>query len=178
MAGYSEALKEAYASAPPDQIIFDTLELIHPAFVDENGNPMPARVVLGYDDINATLEADAPMNPGETVLFTAMAFDVKLPGFSEGDVPQLILTLDNVGREIMGPLEQAAADPKVIQVIYRPYLLSDLTEPQMDPPIDMYVSNIDADVFQIQITCTLDDVNNWAFPHALYLPQKFPGLVR
>ena len=30
----SEAIKEAYASAPSEQIILHTLELRHPAFVD------------------------------------------------------------------------------------------------------------------------------------------------
>ena len=35
----SEALKEAYASAPSNVILLHTLELRHPSFVDENGNP-------------------------------------------------------------------------------------------------------------------------------------------
>lgn len=34
----SEALKEAYASAPSDVILLHTLELRHPSFVDEQGN--------------------------------------------------------------------------------------------------------------------------------------------
>ena len=33
----SEALKEAYTSAPSDVVILHTLELRHPAFKDENG---------------------------------------------------------------------------------------------------------------------------------------------
>jgi Domain of unknown function (DUF1833) len=178
MADYSQALKEAYASAPPEQIIFDTLEIIHPAFVDDAGAPTPARIVRGYNNIVATLEPDAPKNPGQAVEFTAISFEIKLPGFAEGDVPQLVITIDNVGRELVGSLEQAAADPQVIQVIYRPYLVSDLSAPQMDPPITMYATGVDVDVFQIQITCTLDDVNNWPFPHRFYQPDDFPGLVR
>ena len=34
----SEALKEAYASAPSDVVLLHTLELRHPSFVDEQGN--------------------------------------------------------------------------------------------------------------------------------------------
>lgn len=33
----TEALKEAYASAPSDITILHTLELRHPAFIDEQG---------------------------------------------------------------------------------------------------------------------------------------------
>ena len=36
----SQAIKEAYASVPSDEIIHDTLELYHPAFVDESENPV------------------------------------------------------------------------------------------------------------------------------------------
>lgn len=41
-----KALKEAYASAPQDRVVFDTLELRHPAFVDEHGERTAVRVVL------------------------------------------------------------------------------------------------------------------------------------
>ena len=41
----SQALKEAYASAPSEVILLHTLELRHPSFVDDNGNPTAIRVV-------------------------------------------------------------------------------------------------------------------------------------
>ena len=41
----SEAIKEAYASAPSQQIILHTLELRHPSFVDETGQLVAIRVV-------------------------------------------------------------------------------------------------------------------------------------
>jgi hypothetical protein len=178
MADYSQALKEAYASAPINEVILDTLEIYHPAFVDDAGKPAPARVVRAYEDLYAVLESDAPMNPGQQVRFQALAFDFKLPGFEEGRTPELQITLDNVGRELVGYLEAAASDPNVITVIYRPYLVSDLSGPQMDPPITMLVTNVSVDVFQVQINASLDDVNNWAFPHRVYQPAEFPGLIR
>ncbi|MGE7136225.1 DUF1833 family protein [Luteibacter sp. NPDC031894] len=178
MANYSQALKEAYASAPVEQVILDTLEIYHPAFIDDEGHPAPARVVRAYEDLFAVLEVTAPMNPGQQVRFQAMAFDFVLPGFEEGKTPELKITLDNVGRELVGYLEAAASDPTQVTVIYRPYLISDLTGPQMDPPITMLVTGVSLDVFQVQISASLDDVNNWAFPHRLYQPADFPGLVR
>ncbi len=50
-AALSEAIKEAYASAPSEQIILHTLELRHPAFVDEAGQPVAIRVVRDTSDL-------------------------------------------------------------------------------------------------------------------------------
>lgn len=178
MADYAQALKEAYASVPAEQVILDTLELRHPAFVDDEGRPAAARIVRGFENLFATLEADAPMDPGRTVEFVAMPFDFKLPGFEEGRVPELGITLDNIGRELQGWLEAASSSPQVLEATYRPYLVSDLSGPQMDPPIHMLVTEVSSDVFQIRLKASMDDVNNWAFPHRVYQPSEFPGLVR
>lgn len=175
---YSEALKEAYAANPVDDVVLDTLEIRHPAFVDDSGNPTAVRIVRGYDDITATLEADAPLNPGQAVQFIACAFNFVLPGFKSGDVPQLQITLDNVSREITAHLEQAIVEITPIEITYRPYLYSDLSAPQMDPPITMILSDVTVDVFQVTATATLNDVHNWPFPNRLYDTTSFPGLLQ
>ncbi len=46
----SEALKEAYASAPSDVILLHTLELRHPSFVDEQGNTLDV-LTVGESDL-------------------------------------------------------------------------------------------------------------------------------
>ena len=75
----SEALKEAYASAPSNVVILHTLELRHPAFKDENGNSTAIRVVR--DNVNHTcrLEDNAPLDGGKEVEFVDLAFDLQLP---------------------------------------------------------------------------------------------------
>lgn len=175
---YEEALKEAYAANPTNDVALDTIEIRHPAFVDDSGNPTAIRVVRGYDDIVATLEADAPLNAGQPVTFIAAAFDFTLPGFEEGQVPQLQITLDNVSREITAHLEQAIGQTAPIEVTYRPYLYSDLSAPQMDPPINMLLTQVSVDVFQVTGTATLNDVHNWGFPNSSYDLTSFPGLLR
>lgn len=97
----SEALKEAYASAPSDVILLHTLELRHPSFVDENGEPTAIRVVR--DNINhiCTLEDSAPLDAGKAVEFIAMGFDLELPPVEAIPVPEITLTLDNVSTEII-----------------------------------------------------------------------------
>ena len=73
----SEAIKEAYASAPSEQIILHTLELRHPAFVDETGQLVAIRVVRDTGDLWARLESQAPLQAGERVQFVAMGFELQ-----------------------------------------------------------------------------------------------------
>ncbi|MFM0326079.1 DUF1833 family protein [Caballeronia glebae] len=175
---YKQALAEAYASNPVNDVALDTLEIRHPAFIDDFGNPTAVRVVRGYDDIVATLESTAPMNAGQAVTFIAGAFNFTIPGYKEAQIPQLQITLDNVSLEITAHLEQAIGQLAPIEVTYRPYLLSDLSGPQMDPPINMLLTNVTVDVFQVTGTATLNDVHNWPFPSQVYRPDTFPGLLR
>lgn len=178
MADFSEAMKEAYASNPRGEVILETLEFVHPSFVDDDNSPTAIRFVRDGSDLFATLEATAPVQPGQTVQFTAFPFDVVLPGFEEGQTPTLTITVDNVGREMTAQLEAATQSSDPIIVIYRPYLLSDLSGPQMDPPIQMGVLKATADLMKVVFTATLDDVTNVPFPRRLYTPDDFPGLVR
>lgn len=178
MADFSEALKEAYASSPVGEIILETLEFLHPAFINDDGNPDSIRIVHDGQDLFATLEPTAPLHPGASVQFQAFAFDVTLPGFEEGQTPTMTITVDNVGRELTRELEAATASIQPITVIHRIYLISDLSGPQMDPPIQMTVQKATVDLNHIAFTCTLDDVTNVPFPRRQYTPDDFPGLVR
>ena len=50
----SEALREAYASAPSDVVILHTLELRHPSFIDDDDQPMAIRVRVHATSTSAT----------------------------------------------------------------------------------------------------------------------------
>ncbi len=173
-----QALREAYASAPRDRVAFDTLELRHPAFVDDNGQPTAIRVVIGHEDIRARLELDAPLHPGEYVDFQAGAFRFRLPGFEENRVPTLQITVDGVSQMIVDHLEAAAQSSEPIGVIYRPYVSTDLSKPAMNPPISMSLNRVTATGVSISGTATLSDVHNWPFPAAKYMRARFPGIFR
>ena len=51
----SLALREAYASAPSDVVILHTLELCHPDFKDDEGQPIAVRLVRDHQDLSAKL---------------------------------------------------------------------------------------------------------------------------
>lgn len=172
------ALQEAYASVRQDVVIFDTLELRHPDFVDDSGSPTAIRVVIGWEDIQARLEPEAPMDPGAWVRFIAGAFEFSLPGFEENQIPQLKISLDGVSREVVQHIEAAMRRPFPIEITYRPYLSTDLSKPQMSPPLHMTLASVRVDAFQVSGVATLTDVHNWPFPSQKYNAARFPGLVR
>ena len=138
-----QAIREAYASAPADTVILHTLELRHPAFVDDDGEPTAIRVVRDHADLNARLETDAPLDAGQRVRFVALGFELELPPVDTAPVPEIAVTLDNVSREIVRHLDEAATSLERIEVTYRPYLSTDLEGPQMDPPITLTLTEVD-----------------------------------
>lgn len=167
----SEALKEAYASAPSDEVVYHTLELRHAAF------SAPIRVVRDNADLVARLEATAPANPGELVTFVAYGFNLERPEVSSSGVPQCAIEIDNVSREILANIELAVPQTDPILVTYREYLASDLEGPQNDPPMTLTIVSINADVFRVRAVASYPDLSNRRFPREDYTAERFPGLV-
>lgn len=174
----SQAIKEAYASAPSDVVILHTLELRHPSFLDEFSNPIAVRVVRDNNDLTARLEATAPLNTGEMVTFTAMGFDLELPPVDTAPVPEISITLDNVSRELVKHLDAAVETQDKIEITYRPYLSDDLEGPQLDPPFTLILTEVTADALRITGRARMLDIGNKAFPSDVYNALKFPGLSR
>lgn len=173
----SEALKEAYASAPDEVIILHTLEIRHSSFFDENGDPMAVRVVRDNEDLTATLEDDAPMNAGETVEFIALHFDLSLPAQDDtGATPEIQFSIANVGRVLMRYIDDAVVSKDPVYITYRPYLSTDLTQPHMNPPITLTVRSISANLNEVTGRAGFGDTPNRRFPRVDYTSRDFPGL--
>jgi hypothetical protein len=167
----SDALMEAYASAPADVIVYHTLELRHTAFTT------PIRVVRDTADLTATLEATAPEDPSTEVTFAAFAFDFVRPEISAGGVPQMTIEMDNVDRAIVANIEAAMATTDLVEATYREYLSTDLSAPANDPPIHMTIVSITADVFRVRAVAGFPDLVNRRFPTTEYDSETFPGLI-
>lgn len=167
----SDALKEAYASAPVGEVIYVTAEFRHSLLES------PIRVVCDSKDLEAFLEEDAPENGGEEVFFTRYAFDLQKPEVSATGVPTATLTIDNVSREIVAAIETVCTSRESLKVTFREYLQSDLSKPQNDPPITMEVLDITADMFRITAQIGMPNYANKRFPTTAYTTEVYPGLV-
>lgn len=167
----SAALREAYASAPADVVVLHTLEFLHASFA------VPLRVVRDYASLAATLEASAPVGAGTSATFVPYAFDFKLPSAGESSVPEIEITLDNVGADLVQYFDQAANSATPVTMIYRPYLSTDLSQPHMDPPLQMVLRSISCDMFKVTAKAGFGDLGSRRFPALLYTANTFPGLA-
>ena len=167
----TQAIKEAYAAAPANIIIYHTLELWHPAF------SAPIRVVRDYVDLTATLESTAPRNPSASVTFVAFNFDFTKPEISATGLPEVTLTMDNVDRAIVANIEAALTTTDLVTIIYREFISSDLTSPQNNPPLSLTITSVTADLYKVTAVATFPNLMNKRFPTLEYNAETFVGLV-
>ncbi len=135
-------------------------------------------MVRDHAELTARLETGAPRDAGQMVGFVALAFDLDLPPVDTAPVPEIAVTLDNVGQEIVDALEAAAISQDKIDIIYRPFLSTDLEGPHMDPPITLTLSEVEADTLRVTGRARMLDAGNKSFPSITYTAQRFPGLAR
>ena len=93
-------------------------------------------------------------------------------------VPDITVTIDNVSRELIKHLDAAVESAEKIEITYRPYLSNDLSGPQMDPPITLILSEVEADVSRVVGRARMLDIGNKSFPSETYTATRFPGLTR
>lgn len=166
-----QAIREAYAAAPANVVIYHTLEIRHPSF------STPIRVVRDVADLTATLESSAPLDAGTAVLWLGFAFDLVPPEVSAAGSPLMTIEIDNVSREILVNIEAAMSSPDLCKATYRAYLSSDLSGPQNDPPMHLTIFTIAVTPLRIRATAGFTDITNKRFPGEDYDAERFPGLI-
>ena len=160
----STAIREAYANPPAGVVILDTIEVLHDDFD-------PIRLVNNYADITATLES------GDVVVFTSHSFTLGLPGDNETPSPRLTIKIENITRDLLLAIDGVVDSTTPIRLIYRPYLSTDLSTPQYNPPLSMELSNISATVTTITAQARFGELANTKFPKETYTVEKFPQLL-
>jgi hypothetical protein len=168
----SEAIAEAYASNPVGSVIWETMELWHPAWTD------PLYIVGDRLPLDARIEATAERNAGAAVTFVPWSFTFVPPDMSQQSLPQATIDIDNVSREIGRQLDLAILDGRPIKVIWRTYLSGRQMEgPEHLPPIKMELKTVNMSVMSIRATLGFRDLLNATFPSLEYDSDHFPGLA-
>jgi uncharacterized protein DUF1833 len=174
----TDALAEAAALAPAGEVIRHTLEIRHPDFTDDDGNPDSVWLIADTEGLRAPLEADAPIRPGEWVSFTASAFSFALMPIEAGTTPEIEITLDGVNRSLLQYLDTAMASGKPLVLAYRPYLDSQIAAgPQKDPVPTFEASDITVSVNSLTVKARTGIDLRGSFPVRLYALAAFPGLA-
>jgi hypothetical protein len=175
---HSEAVAEAMASAKVGDPILLTLELYREGWIDENGDQAVARVVNDYRPFHATLEDDAPNNPGELVTFQGVPFRYTKPEQTDSGAPSAVgIEIDNVSQQLTALLQQQKTSREPLRLIEREYLPSDNSAPHVLPPTKLVLSDVEATVTSVGAKATFGDLTNRRFPVHTFTRERFPGLT-
>lgn len=163
----TQALKEIYASAPQTSRFIDTLAFSHSLF--------PQTYYLTNDN----QAWDFLLENGQLVTFSPMPFRIVLPTLDGKGQQDMELTLANIGRDLVDPLEAAIVNPREpIKCVYRVYLDTPSTASQNTPPLSLVLTGVNVTGEAVSATATRNDVLNRAFPFNFYQYTQFPGLRR
>ncbi len=183
-----EALAEAYASAPADRPVINTLSIWFDGMVDENGSGTEIYLFQGFDGDRRSpegvplrdlvLEPGARFHGGEVVGFVGLPFEIVLPDVSTQQLARGQLRVDGVGREISRELTKAIELSTPIEVTYRPYIEGLEAEGPQAKPIRFGLANVSATATLVSGDIVLRHVSDRKFPREVYDIERFPALVR
>lgn len=159
-----DALKEVYALAP-NEAILETIQISHPSL----GTPL--YFVNDRQSWDLTLEDESV----ETFQPIPFRFSLPTPDIDGGQ--ELLLAVDNIEPDVPDFLEAIGSDPSPVEIRYRPYLPSDTTTPQMDPPLLLFLTEIQQTALEVSGRATFANLFNGRYLTQYYTRQRFPGLA-
>ena len=139
----------------------------------------PARVVANVgEDMVLGIEAGAPRDGGAMVTFTACPFTTDYPEQRKGQPPTSKIKIDNVNRELVPKIRAALGVREYIQILYREYLLSDVTEPAYGP-VEFELREVRMVGASLTGTAMVRNLQNRRFPrlNKNYDYIQFPSLL-
>jgi hypothetical protein len=159
-----DAIKEAYALAPASKYVIHTLEVRQTGVQPTVYLAQSPRAITALDEL------------GNSRTFEPSGFQFTLPPVTEEGFPTLNVAIDNTDRRVSDFIKTAADSDVEVELWYRPYLSDDLTQPQMDPPIVLYLKEVSISANQVTGRATFMDLVNKKFPSDLYARDRFPTL--
>lgn len=161
---YTEAYREALATAPRDNPTVETLSISHP--------DKAQTIYLA----NNSEELVANLEDGTEVTFRPVGFAFTLPKQNSTGVQELSVTLSNINQEASDFVLSIATSDVPATLKWRPYLLSDLTQPQMNPPITLFLRSSILTDHTVVAKASFADLLNKPFISRLYTRDRFPSL--
>lgn len=163
----SQAMAEAYASAPAQRAVLQTLTLTHSAFDAD------VHIVADHAAFTAKLE------DGVTeVTFQPVAVQMEWPEESDAAaVPSVRLAIDGVSQVVLPQLDLALSTIEPIIVTPRVY-----ASDEPDGPAHNVAANFEltsATVTETRVSCAaaVDDAANVSYPAVTYTRAMYPGLT-
>ncbi len=165
----TDAGRDVTAGGHRDSERFHTLEIFSTAFIAGTS----LRITSGGHDIYAGLEADAPLNADESVLFHYIPYKVTLPKEQNGQVSKMKFEMQPFGSIIQNGIELSVFDfvePMLtsrnkVTALYREYIGVSLSEPYRKMGSLATLSNISLTNKKLSADIQFMDFFNRAFPN-------------
>lgn len=168
----SEAIRQAYASATVSSAVLLTLEIRHPSFVDESGNPTSAWIVNDFRNHTCTDESGTPHE------FIGIPFRYTKPEQTDSGAPKVAtLQIDNCSLEIARLLMLARESDDPVEVVEREYLSSDKTAPHVLPVTVLELNSPEITVESVSAQVGFGNLTNRKYPARTFQSFEFPGLA-
>jgi hypothetical protein len=126
--------------------------------------------------VNDGYEFEAKTETELEVTYLPRAFDIKISGEGTTGVRSINITIDNTDLQVSKYLASAIKNNLPIEVVYRSYLSNDPEYPQNDPPLRVFLTNVEISGNIVAGELNWIDLTNSAFPNAYYTEDRFPGL--
>jgi hypothetical protein len=159
-----EAIREAYVCVPSSVVIHETLQ------IRQTGVQSSVFLVRSIIGITAKLES------GVWQTFEPCGFKFTLPPTDGTGAPSVTVQIDNVGRRVLAFIEAAKSSKVPVELLYRPYISTNLEVPQMNPPLVLFLKEIQVTSLIVTGRATFMDLINRKFPSQLYTRDRFPTL--
>lgn len=168
MAEVSVRVQQFFNQKPAAIIRYKTIELYHPQIG-------ALRFVRDFKDKSLGIEAGADRNAGETVVFTAIQFDVVDPDQTATPDATITINLGRVGSDVKAKLKLITGYGFMdqLEVIYRYYLSDDVSAPLKK--YKLYGSSVALSGLGAAITAEDDNPTNQDISR-VYTFEDFPGL--
>lgn len=160
----SDAIKEAYAVAPTNIRVFETLEISHEEIES------PIYLVQDFRPLTAILETDAE------VTFQPVWFNFSLPAANESGRQDLSISIDNIDRQVSDFIALAKNNRTPVFITYRPFLSYDLSQPQLNPPLRLTLQDVNITLTSVSGKAIFADVVNKKWPTEYYTRSRFPSI--
>lgn len=160
----TEAIKEAYAVAPTNIRVFETLEISHESI------ETPIYIVQDFRELTATLETFVE------ITFQPVWFNFSLPAANESGRQDLSISIDNIDRQVSDFISLAKNSRTPVFITYRPFLSSDLTQPQLNPPLRLTLQDVNITLTSVTGKAIFADVVNKKWPTEYYTRSRFPSI--
>lgn len=164
---YTQAVMEAYSSAPSGVSVVQTLEISSSAWASNQLLTNCGQDFSAFDE-NSVYKT-----------FANTSFVIERQKKDDEGVVMFTVSLDNTSLEIKQLINQAYSTNEYPLITFRVFLSSDTTQPA-EYPLQLKVISSDANLLTITLNCSNDDDINAQFPRPEYdyKASNFPGLVR